>query len=302
MKNKNTKIYSIGGSGLVGTRVNEILSQNYSVKNFTYESGIDITNIDSLKIFEKDSDFQHLILYAAKTDVDACEKDKPLGEKGDAYRINVKGVENVINVLKQKNKKIIYISTGFVFDGINTPDIGYTENDTPCPVNWYGHTKFLAEELIRKSSLPYFIIRIEYPYLQTPPTTVENLNHFIPKKDFVHAFLSRLKNNLPIAGVTDHIMTPTFIDDIAGALNRLISENREGIFHVTGSQSLSPFDAAILIADKFKLNKSLITRASNVEFFKNRAPRPFNLTMNNDKIKQLGIKMIRFDEGLSLLL
>ena len=93
-------------------------------------------------------------------------------------------------------------------------------------------------------------------------------------------------------------MTPTLSDDIASALGALIKNKSEGIFHVVGSQSLSPFNAAKLIADKFDLNKSLITPTVRSVYFKSRAPRPFNLTLNNDKIQKLGIKMKTFEQGL----
>ncbi len=286
------KILTIGGSGLVGSRVNEILSEKYEVQDFSTKSGIDITRANTLEKISDDSEHQYIILYAAKTDVDSCEKDKELGDQGMAYKMNVLGVQNVVDAAKASNKKLILLSTDFVFDGENTPKSGYTEEDQPRPVNWYALTKYKSEEIVRNSGLPFIIIRIGYPYRK----------EFGPKKDFVRAILARLQNNLAVTAVADHVMTPTFIDDIGSALNLLISTKREGIFHVTGSQSLSPYEAAMLIAQKFGLNTSLITKTTRAEFFKGRAPRSFNLTMNNDKIRKLGIKMRTFEEGLSLLL
>jgi dTDP-4-dehydrorhamnose reductase len=285
------KILTIGGSGLVGSRVNEILSQKYEVQDFSTKSGIDITQVNTLEKISNDAGHQYLILYAAKTDVDSCEKDKDLKEFSMAYKMNVLGVQNVVDAVKSSNKKLIYISTDFVFDGENTPKGGYAEEDQPHPVNWYAQTKYKGEEIIRNSGLPFIIIRIGYPYRK----------EFGPKKDFARAILARLQNNLAVTAVTDHIMTPTFIDDIGSALDILISAKQEGIFHLTGSQSLSPYEAAMLIALKFNLNKSLITPTTRSEFFKGRAPRPFNLTMNNDKIQKLGVKMKTFEEGLNFL-
>jgi len=312
-KPDKTKIITIGGSGLVGSRVNEILSEKYEVFNFSTNSGIDITQANTLKNISNDIEHPYIILYAAKTDVDSCEKDKELKEFGMAYKINVLGVQNVVEAAKKSNKKLIYISTDFVFDGKNTPKAGYTEEDQPHPVNWYAQTKYKGEEIIRNSGLPFLIIRIAYPYRQDQtsftkkspafgtPFTKGGWGDLRPKKDFTRALLARLQNNLPIAAITDHIMTPTFIDDIGNALDTLISEKQEGIFHITGSQSLSPYEAAMLISEKFNLNKSLITKTTRAEFFKGRAPRPFNLTMNNDKIQKLGIKMKSFTEGLKEL-
>jgi dTDP-4-dehydrorhamnose reductase len=292
MDNQKIKIFTIGGSGLVGSRVNEILSEKYNIDNLSRKSGINITQENSLNTISADTRHQIVILYAAKTDVDGAELDKELGENGEAYKMNVIGVQNILNACRPSSKKLILLSTDFVFNGQNTPEKGFSEEDTPHPINWYGQTKYLGEEAVRNSGLPYLIIRIGYPYRK----------EFEQKKDFVRALRDRLQNNLPVTAVTDHIMTPTFIDDIASALDILIATNQDGIFHVTGSKSLSPYEAALKIADVFDCERSLIKKTTRMEFFKGRATRPLNLTMNNDKIGRLGIKMKTFEEGLSQFL
>ncbi len=97
-------------------------------------------------------------------------------------------------------------------------------------------------------------------------------------------------------------MTPTFIDDIAYALDKLIETEQTGIFHVTGSQSLTPYDLSVLIAEKFGLDKSLISKTTRAEYFAGKAPRPFNVAMNNDKIRKIGIQMKTIEEGLNSIL
>ena len=285
------KIFGIGGSGLIGSRVVELLKDKYDIDTISQQTGVDITRIETLNNITNDSSHQCVILFAAKADVDGCEKDKPLGEQGDAYKINVLGVKNVIEACKKNNKKLIYISTDFVFDGENPSAGGYTEEDTPKPINWYGETKLKGEETVKNSGIPFLILRPAFPYRK----------EFAPKKDFVRAMLGRLQNNQPVVAITDHIMTPTFIDDIAFALDKLIETNASGIYHIVGSQSLTPYDAALLIAKKFDCNTSLISKTTRAEFSKERAPRPFNLSMNNDKIIKLGVTMRTFAEGLEVI-
>jgi len=285
------KIFIIGGSGLVGARLSELLQEKYSIDNLNTSNGVDITRPETLDIIKKDSEHQLVLHLAAKTDVDGCEMDKEMGENGDAWRVNVMGTENVVNACLASNKKLIYISTDFVFNGENTPESGYKEESIPDPINWYAETKFKAEEIIRNSELVFIIARIAYPYRK----------EFVQKKDFVRAIKDRLANNQQVLAVTDHIMTPTFIDDIAVALDKLIETDQSGIFHVTGSQSLSPYDAAILIAEKFDLNKNLISKTTRAEYFEDKAVRPLNLALNNEKIKQLGVKMKTFREGLDAI-
>ena len=102
----------------------------------------------------------------------------------------------------------------------------------------------------------------------------------------------------PIIAVSDRIMTPTFIDDIAKALDVLMKNEALGIFHVVGSQYISPFDTALSIADTFGFDKSLVQKTTREEYFRNRAPRPFYLALKNDKIQKLGLKMKTFEEGI----
>ncbi len=284
-------IFTIGGSGLVGSRIVELLSDRHKFTDLSLTNGVDITDPSSLNTVKNDSEHNVVILLAAKADVDGCEKDKELGENGAAWKINVGGVQNVVEACKDTNKKIIYISTDFVFNGENTPEGGYTEEDIPNPINWYAETKFRGEEVVKNSGLPFIIARIAYPYRK----------EFDLKVDLVRAIKNRLTEHKPITAITDHIMTPTFIDDIAYALDKLIETNQTGIFHVTGNQSLTPYDLAVLIAEKFGLDKSLISKTTRAEYFAGRAPRPFNVSMNNEKIKGLGISMKTIGEGLEAI-
>lgn len=286
---QNKKIFTIGGSGLVGSSINNVLAQSMDVDNVSLESGVDIRKPESLSFIEKDEEHDAVILYAAKADVDGCELDKAKGVEGDAYLINVIGVRNVINALRKNNKKLIYISTDFVFNGENTPESGYSEEDNPDPVNWYAHTKYLAEEEVKNSGLSYNIIRLGYPY---------RTDVFEGKQDFVHIFINRLSKNLPIAGITDHIMTPSLLSDAGSGMDLIIKNSHAGIYHLTGSESITPYDAACKIADIFGYDKRLITKTTRDEYFKGKAKRPFNLKMNNDKIHKLGFKTHTFEQGL----
>lgn len=278
------KVLGTGLNGLVGSRIVELLSDRYEFEKISRSTGVNIT--DRERVIEKigSSDASVVLHLAAKTDVDGCEKDKILRESGDAWKINVEGTRNIADACKESNKKLIYISTDFVFDGEKET---YVEKDIPNPVNWYGKTKYEGEKIVQESSSPWIIARIAYPYRSK-----------FERLDFARVILRRLQNNEKVAGITDHKFSPTFIDDIVIALDNLIKQKAEGIFHVVGSQSLSPFEAALAIAREFGLDKNLIGKTTRAEFFKKRAPRPFRLALKNDKIQGLGVKMRGFEEGL----
>ena len=281
------KILGTGLTGLVGSRVTELLKGKYEFENLSRSTGFNVEDKNSVFEKIKNSDASVVLHLAAKTDVDGCEKDKELGENGGAWKINVLGTKNIADACLQSNKKLIYISTDFVFDGINPPAGGYTEEDVPNPVNWYAKTKFEGEKIVRALSFPWIIVRIAYPYRAN-----------FERNDFFRAILGRLTKKEPIKAVTDHVFCPTFIDDIASVLDNLLQTNSSGIFHAVGRESLTPYDAAIKIAKIFNCDESLISKTTREVFFKDRAKRPFQLALKNDRIEKLGIKMRTFEEGL----
>lgn len=270
------KILGTGLSGLVGSRIVELLKNRYELE----ASEVDITDRDRIVEKIRNSSASIVLHLAAKTDVDGCERDRSA-----AWAVNVNGTKNVAEACLETDKKLIYISTDFVFDGEKTSE--YIEEDTPNPINWYAKTKYEGEKIVQTLSCPWIIARIAYPYRAN-----------FERNDFARAILKRLQDQKAVAGVTDHKFSPTFVDDITNALDALIKSESTGIFHVVGSQSLSPYDAAVKIAKTFDLDKSLISKTTREEYFKNRAKRPFQLRLRNDKIQRLGVKMRGFEEGL----
>lgn len=291
------KILGTGLTGLVGSRFVELFESVYEFSHINLENGVDI--LDKQSVFEiiASSDAKLIIHMAAKTNVDGCELDRQkdkdalsannftqiINEK-TAYAVNVLGTHNVIEACQKTNKKIIYISTDFVFNGRKK---SYSEKDLPDPLNWYAKTKYEAEKLVQNSSLDYIIVRLAYPY-----------RAFFERNDFVRGLISKLEKQEKIEMITDHIIVPTFIDDIGNALDVLIQKEENGIFHVVGSQSVTPYEAALKVAKEFNLDNSLIEKTTRRKYFANRAPRPFCLNLKNGKIGELGIEMSTFDKGL----
>jgi len=272
------KILGTGLDGLVGSRIVELLKDQYEFES----SDVDITDRNSIITRIRNSDASIVLHLAAKTSVDGCEEDR-----SGAWGVNVFGTQNIAEACQKSNKKLIYISTDFVFDGENPPSRGYSEEDVPNPVNWYAKTKYEGEKIVQNTLASWIIARIAYPYRSV----------FL-RNDFLRAILIRLQKNEQVLAVTDHIFTPTLIDDVAYALDVLIKNESKGIFHVVGSQSLSPYDAAVAIAREFGFDQKYITQTTRSEFFKNRAPRPFHSALKNDKIRRLGVRMKGFGEGI----
>ena len=248
------KIVLTGGDGLVGSRIIELLNNDFEFIPLP-SSLMDITNKNQVYQILKETNFDLFLHLAAYTNVAKAEEEKDL-----AYKINVEGTKNVFEVVSLKKKKFIYISTDFVFDGKKdkTP---FFETSTPNPVGFYGETKYQGEKIVKNKGM---IVRIAYPY-----------RNFFPKKhDFVHKLKNFLEQNKELKMIKNALMTPTLVDDIAFGLKYLIKNYTSNIFHLVGSKAYSPYDVAKIIAKKFNLPLSLIKETTYEEYIKGRSPFP----------------------------
>ncbi|MEI8067436.1 MAG: sugar nucleotide-binding protein [Candidatus Shapirobacteria bacterium] len=285
------KIIGTGLSGLVGSRIVEILKDKYEFVDFSLDSGVNILDKESLAAaFEANKDAVAILHLAAFTDTNAAWEQ--LGdETGLCYQLNVEGTRNILNLAQKYNQYFIYISTDFVFDGQkSTP---YLETDAPTPIEWYGETKYLGEKVIEDSGYQNFnISRITYPYRAK----------FEPKVDIIRKVIAKLQNNEEVKMFSDQICTYTFIDDIAKALGYFLENKTNGIYHLVGSSSHSPYEMCQKIAEAFNLNKDLISASSLEDYIKSQpeGSRPWQktLTTSNKKITDLGIHMSTLEEGL----
>ncbi len=280
------KILGTGLNGLVGSRIVELLN-DFEFQNLSRKEGFDILNKD--QIFEAigNSSVSTIFHLAAFTKVDEAEKEKDLKENSTAWKINVLGTKNVLEACEKFNKKIVYFSTDMVFSGEKKLPEKYLEEDERGAVGFYAKTKEEAEKLVEKALCPFVILRIAYPYRSS-----------FEKEEYVRVFKRLLENKTKIKAVTNHYFTPTFIDDIALVIKLIIKEDLKGKYHLTGEEVVSPFDVAIKIAKVFDLDKNLIEKTTKEEFFKDKAPRAYNLSLNNGKIVKLGVKPSGFEEGL----
>lgn len=280
-----TECIGTGLSGLVGSRVVEILSSRYHFADLSLETGVDITRYADVQRKLTASNSSLVIHFAAKTDVDSCEKDRQFGQESQTWKINVEATANIAQTCSRLGKRLIYISTDFVFD--DSKD-AFSESDEPNPRNFYGVTKYEGEKRVQMLGEIGTIVRISFPY-----------RSFYPRKlDLVRAILTKLQRGEELNAITDQYIVPTFIDDIAVAIDILIRDECSGIYHVCGSQEITPFDLALAIAQEFSCDPRLVKKTTRSEYFKNRAYRPFKTTMKNDKIQSLGIKMHSVIEGL----
>jgi dTDP-4-dehydrorhamnose reductase len=280
------KIIGTGLNGLVGSRITELL-ENYEFENVSRSTGVDITNKDQVFSALRKSSAGIVLHLAAYTKVDEAENQKDLGDKSEVWRINVDGTKNILEACESLNKKIVYFSTDMVFPGNKDLPGKYSEDDGTGAVGFYAKTKEEAEKLVEKATCPWVILRVAYPFRAN-----------FEKKEYVRIFKERLEKGMEITTVSDHYFTPTFIDDIAKAVNLIITKDIAGKLHATGEETVSPYDVALKVAETFGLNKDLIHETTREEYFKGKAPRAYNISLNNDKIQGLGLRMHSFSQAI----
>jgi dTDP-4-dehydrorhamnose reductase len=277
-------ILATGLSGLVGTRIRDLLP-GYIFTDLSLSTGVDISDKIQVETAFQKCDAFYVLHLAALADVDKCEAEKEL-----AYKVNVTGTKNIVEACRKHKKKLIHISTDFVF--CNDLEVAFEDSERKS-VNYYAETKILAENEVI-AGLPEndrVILRLSHPY----KLLIDNE----PKKSFFQRMFEILKSGKELTAIEDFLSHPTYIDDIAMVVDKLIQLNLHGVFNCVGDGLISGAEEAEKICDVFGFNKKLIKLVKLDDYFKGRAKRPRRLNLNNDKIKKAtGIKMRSFNEGL----
>lgn len=275
---------------MIGSRFIELYGANFRTITHLDYPEIDLTKIFEDLVLKKLERFKGDILlhFAAFTDVDAAENQR--GNKNAAcWQLNVEGTQKLVSVCQKLNLKMVYISTDFVFAGLDGPNFEVDKvAEFESEISWYGWTKLVGEKIVAQN-LPHFLIaRTSYPYRA----------NFENKTDFIRNIITKFANNVSYPAFVDQFLTPTFIDNFVKASNLLIKENQQGVWHVVDNTTLTPHEIAVKIADIFEFNKDNIDKTSIVEF-QNKNPktarRPIKGGLKNDKLRKF---LARFGEDM----
>jgi dTDP-4-dehydrorhamnose reductase len=295
-----TKILLTGANGLLGQQLILLLLQQPGIsiiatgkgdnrtsfsndERFSYYT-LDITDGVNASAFYEQHRPDIIIHAAAMTNVDECEENKV-----HCWNTNVTATRFLIDAAKKFHPYIIFLSTDFVFDGLNGP---YTEDDIVGPVNYYGSSKIAAEKAIMESELPAAIVRTCLVYSDTLPGQRDTI---------ISKVKNSLKENKKIMIVADQWRTPTYVEDLARGIILLVQKKLNGIFNISGKEFLTPYDMAMQVVAHFNLDSSLIEKANSTTF--SQPPiRPFKTGFIIDKaIIQLGYTPLSFAEALQKL-
>lgn len=215
---KKCKILVTGGSGMVGSQA------KFATKPSHME--LDITNPTSIEKAVKKYKPNVVLHLAAFANMLGCEEDKIKAKK-----INVIGTENIARACKKHNVKLVYMSTCAVFDG--KKKMPYREADMAKPLNLYGKTKLEGEKVAKKILPNTLIVRTGWLFGGNKRD-----------KKFVQLTYQKFKNGEEVMATFDRKGSPTYVKDLLDTIEKLIYQNKSGIYHVVNSGRASYYEIA----------------------------------------------------------
>lgn len=210
---------------------------------------------------------------AAWTAVDAAEDEE---NQSKVKAINVDGTQNIANVCKKLNCKMIYISTDYVFNGQGT------EPWTPdckdyAPQNVYGQSKLDGELAVANTLDKYFIVRIAWVF-------------GVNGKNFIKTMINVGKTHDEVRVVNDQIGTPTYTFDLARLLVDMTKSEKYGYYHATNEGGyISWYDFTVEIYRQAGMSTK-VTPVTTAEYGLSKAARPFNSRLDKSKLVENGFK------------
>ncbi len=244
------KILLLGKSGMLGSCFLKHLTSFHGQVFALGHEDLDIT--DAQKVMEVVKQVSPVIVIncTAYTAVDNAESDVE-----SALKINGYALEGLARACKEAGSKLIHFSTDYVFDGNKSE--GYLENDLTDPINVYGKSKLLGEEMIMANMSDFYVVRTSWLFGENG-------------KNFVDTMVSLAKTNKELKVVGDQIGSPTYTNDLVMAVveNFVEKEAAPGIYHLTNSGKTSWYGLAKKIFEILKLDIAVL-EVSSAEF-----PRP----------------------------
>ncbi|MBV8559716.1 MAG: dTDP-4-dehydrorhamnose reductase, partial [Acidimicrobiia bacterium] len=243
-------------------------------------SGHDVAALahEQLDVADRDAVLQALgatrpdaVVHAgAWTNVDGCEL-----EPDQAFRANALGTRNVVEGARLTGGRVCYVSTDYVFDG--RADQPYVEWDATNPLSVYGRSKLGGEQELG------------------PVDTVVRTSWVCGRwgRNFVKTILERAKAGQTLTVVDDQHGCPTFTEDLAEMIRRLVVERRPGLFHVTNQGPTTWFALARELVALAGLDPEQVQPISTAELDPPRpAPRPANSVLDDAALRLGGVPLL----------
>ncbi len=271
------KFLVTGANGMLGSSLcpriaaqgHEVVSTDLVGPNGRVER-LDIREVDAARRLAEAARPDIVMHLAAETDVDRCER-----EPEHAYRTNAIGTANIVRACRSVGAAMLYISTSSVFDGQKNGS--YTEEDKPNPLNVYARSKLEGEHIVREHLERSYVVRAGWM-----------IGGIEKDKKFVAKIIQQLASGQrQLLAVNDKTGSPTFTDDMAAGLLRLVATERFGLYHMVNRGWGTRYDIARRVVE-FWGEPGIEVVPVGSERFPLPAPRPRSEAMENRRLIEMG--------------
>ena len=263
----------IGASGFIGHH----LINKYRLKypdcvgtsfsnNKTNLLKFDIKNPNIEPLNLERSGHKAVIIAAFKSNIFYCEN-----EPSKAHEVNVDGMLQLIKNLSQTSLKIIFLSSEYVFDGIQGK---YNDDHPRNPRTVYGKHKKIIEDKIKNLTDNFLVLRLSKNYgLETGDKTIldEAANLLNQKKEVLAA--------------CDQYFNPTFVDDLVQSIINIQEKDLKGYINVCSPETWSRFEMQIQLAQIMNKDINLIKKIKLYDIPEMKG-RPLNTSMVCNRLNQ----------------
>lgn len=238
----------------------------------------DVTDLETLR--ERLAELKPTLIFhtAAFTKVNECERNPGL-----AFAVNARGTGNVIEVARNLDARVVYFSTDYVFPGRLVGEYG--EDAPPQPLNVYGQSKLMGEQIVAEYE-GSVIIRTAEVFAATG-------------RNFPLAILAKYGEGQKVPVVNDEYATPTYAPHFASAVIELIAVAEHRLYHLRGPEELTYYEFAqrIFAAAGLPVNALVATTTDRLGL---PTKRPARAVLSMDRYLAHGLPpMPALDEAIS---
>jgi dTDP-4-dehydrorhamnose reductase len=252
-------------------------------------------DLDTLDVAEPDAVAERLAALprplvwlnaAAFTQVDRCEREPDLAQRGNAVAPAV-----LANACAEAGARLVHVSTDYVFAGEgNRP---YREGDPTAPRSVYGRTKLAGEAAVLAASDEFLVVRTSWV--------------FGKGRNFIAAVLDQAARRRagtatgPLRVVDDQTGRPTYAVDLAEAIVSLVTAGARGIVHFANSGIATWWDLARRALDEAGYGDIEIERIKTSDLSTD-AVRPAWSVLDTARAESLGVKPRSWQEAVTAYL
>jgi dTDP-4-dehydrorhamnose reductase len=272
MPSAKPRLLVIGSRGFLGSYAAQAAKPDFEVieanRSRAGQSGIviDIRDQESVRSVFQTARPDFVLLLSAISDIDRCEQ-----YPDEARAVNLHGAELVSEACARSNTRLLFTSTGAVFDGRKH---GYTEQDPVSPVSVYGETKARAEKIVSALGPSAIIVRIALAIGFAANPDTNSLLDTLKKR-----WASGQTVALPIHEQRNPIDAFTATRFMLELLNK---NHASGIFHLGCMDVITRYDLGLKLADR--MGYTGLVRAQT-EPVPGRAPRGPDHYLLTDKLR-----------------